>query len=101
MFYSCVQSVSSQFGAFLYGACQFGASQYDAIPVRRVSLWRDASLARVTLTRFSFMRLYSVCNFVSACCGAYYFGPCLFIIANLFIEGVFLCHSDAFLIFLY
>ena len=46
-----------QFGAFLFGArqfgaCQFGAFHFDAIPVRRVSLWRDASLARFTLARF-------------------------------------------------
>ncbi len=56
--YCAWQLAACQFGAFLYGAwqlaaCQFGASQYDAIPVRRVSVWRDASLARVTLTRFS------------------------------------------------
>ena len=62
-----VVRVSSQFGAFLYGvchfgACQFGTSQYDAIPVRRVSLWRDASLARVTLTRFSFLLLSCMCH---------------------------------------
>ena len=66
----------------------------------RPSIWRDASLARVTLTRFSFLRLYPVRNFFSCLFGAYYFGPCLFIIANLFIEGVFLFHSDAFLIFM-
>ena len=38
--------VSSQFGAFHFGARQFGAFHVDAVPVRRVSLWRDASLAR-------------------------------------------------------
>ena len=48
-----------QFGAFLFGArqfgaCQFGAFHFDAIPVRRVSLWRDASLARFTLARCQF-----------------------------------------------
>ena len=64
--------LTCQFGAFLYGAwqlgaCQFGASQYDAIPVRRVSIWRDASLTRVTPTRFSFLHhVDPVCNFVSA-----------------------------------
>ena len=35
--------VSSQFGAFLFGArqfdaCQFGALHFDAVPVRRVSV---------------------------------------------------------------
>ena len=43
--------VSSQFGAFHFGArqfdvCQFGVFHFVAVPVRRVSLWRDASLAR-------------------------------------------------------
>ena len=51
--------VSSQFGAFHFGArqfdaCQFGALHFDAVPVRRVSVWRDASLACFTLARFPF-----------------------------------------------
>ena len=51
--------VSSQFGAFHFGArqfdaCQFGSFHFDAVPVRRVSLWRDASLARFPLARFPF-----------------------------------------------
>ena len=46
-------TITCQFGAFLYGEWQLVTSQYDAIPVRGVSVWRDASLARVTLTRFS------------------------------------------------
>ena len=51
--------VSSQFGAFHFGArqfdaCQFGALHFDAVPVRRVSVWRDASLACFTLPRFPF-----------------------------------------------
>ena len=54
--------MSSQFGAFHFGgrqfdACQFGAFHFDAVPVRRVSLWRDASLARFTLARFPFLCL--------------------------------------------
>ena len=57
-----VQWVSSQFGAFLFGArqfdaCQFGALHFDAVPVRHVSVWRDASLARFTLARFPFLCL--------------------------------------------
>ena len=51
--------ITCQFGAFLFGArqfdaCQFGAFHFDAVPVRRVSVWRDASLARFTLARFPF-----------------------------------------------
>ena len=47
------EGVSFQFGAFHFGArqfdaCQFGAFHFDAVPVRRVSVWRDASLARFT-----------------------------------------------------
>ena len=54
--------VSSQFGAFHFGArqfdaFQFGAFHFDAVPVRPVSLWRDASLARFTLARFQFLCL--------------------------------------------
>ena len=41
--------------------------------------------------------LYAICFRLF---DAYYFGAYLFIIANLFIEGVFLCHSEAFLIFI-
>ena len=37
---------------FFFGARQFGALHFDAVPVRRVSVWRDASLARFTLARF-------------------------------------------------
>ena len=54
---SPVPMVSSQFGAFHFGARQFGAFHFDAVPVRRVSLWRDASLARFTLARFPFLCL--------------------------------------------
>ena len=58
-----------QFGAFHFGArnfdaCQFGAFQFDVVPVRRVSLWRDASLARFTLTWSQF--------------GAFHFDACQF-----------------------
>ena len=54
--------ITCQFGAFLFGArqfdaCQFGALHFDAVPVRRVSVWRDASLARSTLARFPFLCL--------------------------------------------
>ena len=54
--------MSSQFGAFPFGArqfdaCQFGAFHFDAVPVRRVSLWRNASLARFTVARFPFLCL--------------------------------------------
>ena len=54
--------ITCQFGAFLFGArqfdaCQFGAFHLDAVPVRRVSVWRDASLARFTLPRFPFLCL--------------------------------------------
>ena len=59
--------ITCQFGAFLFGARQFDASQFgasqfgalhfDAVPVRRVSVWRDASLARSTLARFPFLCL--------------------------------------------
>ena len=49
--------VSSQFGAFHFGArqfdaCEFGALHFDAVPVRRVSVWCDSSLARFTLACF-------------------------------------------------
>ena len=55
-------TITCQFGAFLFGArqfdaCQFGAFHFDAVPVRRVSVWRDASLARFTLARFPFFCL--------------------------------------------
>ena len=55
--------ITCQFGAFLVGArqfdeCQFGALHFDAVPVRRVSVWRDASLARFTLARFPFLCLF-------------------------------------------
>ena len=45
--------MSFQFGAFHFGArqfdaCQLGAFHFDAVPVRRVSVWRDANLARFT-----------------------------------------------------
>ena len=55
--------MSFQFGAFHFGArqfdeCQFGAFHFDAVPVRRVSVWRDASLARFTLARFPFLCLF-------------------------------------------
>ena len=55
--------VSFQFGAFHFGArqfdaCQFGAFHFDAVPVRRVSVWRDASLARFTSARFPFLCLF-------------------------------------------
>ena len=55
-------TITCQFGAFLFGArqfdaCQFGAFHFDAVPVRRVSVWRDASLARFTLPRFTFLCL--------------------------------------------
>ena len=54
--------ITCQFGAFLFGArqfdaCQFGAFHFDAVPVRRVSVWRDASLARFTLPCFPFLCL--------------------------------------------
>ena len=57
-----VKTITCQFGAFLFGArqfdaCQFGAFHFDAVPVRRVSVWRDASLARFTLPRFPFLCL--------------------------------------------
>ena len=52
-----VWSITCQFGAFLFGArqfdaCQFGALHFDAVPVRRVSVWRDASLARCQFGAF-------------------------------------------------
>ena len=55
--------MSFQFGAFHFGArqfdaCQFGAFHFDAVPVRRVSVWRDASLAHFTLARFPFLCLF-------------------------------------------
>ena len=55
-------TITCQFDAFLIGArqfdaCQFGALHFDAVPVRRVSVWRDASLARFTLARFPFLCL--------------------------------------------
>ena len=58
-----------QFGAFHFGApkfdaCQFGAFQFDAVPVRRVSLWRDASLARFTLAPFPFLCLPTLIQFL-------------------------------------
>ena len=56
--------VSCQFGTF-----PFGAFHNDAMPVWRVSLWHDASLARVTLARFPFVCLCwssKVWNLVSA-----------------------------------
>ena len=48
-----ILQVSFQFGAFHFGArqfdaCQLGAFHFDAVPVRRVSVWRDANLARFT-----------------------------------------------------
>ena len=54
--------MSSQFGAFPFGArqfdaCQFDTFHFDAVPVRHVSLWRDASLARFTLAHFPFLCL--------------------------------------------
>ena len=59
--HKCADNIN-QFGAFLFGArqfdaCQFGAFHFDAVPVRRVSVWRDASLARFTLARFPFLCL--------------------------------------------
>ena len=58
-----VSMVSFQFGAFHFGArqfdaCQFGVFHFDAVPVRRVSVWRDASLARFTSARFPFLCLF-------------------------------------------
>ena len=55
--------MSFQFGAFHFGArqfdaCQFGAFHFDAVPVRRVSVWRDASLTRFTLARFPLLCLF-------------------------------------------
>ena len=65
--YKLLFLITCQFGAFPFGArqfdaCQFGAFHFDAfhfdaVPVRRVSLWRDASLARFTLARFPFLFL--------------------------------------------
>ena len=57
-----IATITCQFGAFpfgarQFGACQFGAFHFDAIPVRRVSLWGDASLVRFTLARFPFLCL--------------------------------------------
>ena len=51
--------ITCQFGAFLFGArqfdaCQFGVLHFDAVPVRRVSVWRDASLARCQFGAFHF-----------------------------------------------
>ena len=53
------RTITCQFGAFLFGArqfdaCQFGALHFDAVPVRRVSVWRDASLARCQFGAFHF-----------------------------------------------
>ncbi len=44
-------SITCQFGAS-FDACEFGAFHFDAVPVRH-----DASLARFTLPRFSFLCL--------------------------------------------
>ena len=57
--FRCSSWVSSQFGAFHFGArqfdaCQFGAFHFDAVPVWRVSVWRDASLARCQFGAFHF-----------------------------------------------
>ena len=70
----------------------------DAISVWHVSLWRDASLPRVNLAHFSFLRLdvYPVCNFVSAkeCClrqfGGYYFGTYLLFAYFSFVRHIFI-----------
>ena len=61
---ACECAVSSQFGAFHFGArqvdaCQFGVFHFDAVPVRHVSVWRDASLAHFTSARFPFLCLCS------------------------------------------
>ena len=60
--------VSSQFGAFHFGArqfdaCQFGAFHFDAVPVRRVSLWRAMSVWRVSLACST--RSIYICGHVS------------------------------------
>ena len=64
-----IAMLSCQFGAFQFGrrkfdACQFGTFQFDAVPVRCVSLWRDASLARFTLPRFPFLCLPTLIRFL-------------------------------------
>ena len=52
-------SVSFHIGAFCFDARQFGAFHFgdfhfDAVPVRRVSLWRASTSARFSLARFHF-----------------------------------------------
>ena len=93
--------VSSQFGAFLFGArqfdvCQFGALHFDAVPLRGVSVWRDASLARFTLARFPILCLcnlliqliqYSMQFWFFFCEGQFYLCAC-FLSAHVFCEEV-------------
>ena len=46
--------ITCHIGAFCFDVRQFGAFHFDAVPLRRVSLWRASTSARFTLARFHF-----------------------------------------------
>ena len=108
---SLLQTVSSQFGAFLLGArqfdaCQFGALHFDAVPVRR-----DASLARCQFGAFHFGAFSNfVCVLIQLIQYSMHFCFIVYVIylliistrhrysiANLFIAGVFVCLVHTFI----